>query len=672
MSQQVPALDSSTTLECLGLTFENEGQRRAYFVEKLREKLLEPDFRQTAGFPPGSPEDILALSDPPYYTACPNPFLPDFVEYYRTSPKEPPAKEPYTQALRSSSRHPVYSFHPYHTKVPPEVIRRLIEHYSRSGELVLDSFSGSGMTGVAAREAGRNAILLDLSPVAGFIGAVNCRSHDWRKALELLKEIIAASEEKWDHVYQTEENCKKLTVNYYVWSDVFSCPACAHEFPFFLHGVVHYGHKVETRKAFPCPVCGTELNIRRVERVLNRYGKKKALVWVNAGSRRQRINRPPNKADLELAAELEAKLPENWYPQDKINPDGYSAKLAQLGDKAINDVSRFLSRRNLLVFADLWERVGKLEDVALRNLARATLTSIFTVISERQGYFGGGGGMSGNLYMPVIRTEKNIYEVLRRKLARLEEAEQSKANLSGQVIISTQSATRLETIPDASIDYVYTDPPFGANIIYSEMNLILEAWLRLKTNNEAEAVIDSARQRNFEMYAALLTTCFKEYFRVLKPGRWMTVEFHNTLAEVWNLVQQAIGESGFVVAGIDVIDKGSTTILGDIRPGSAKHDLLISVYKPASVLNGEFKLQTGPEQVVWDFVQDYLEKLPVSNERALSFERTAHVLFNRMVAYHVQRGYNVPLSAPQFYEGLNRRFCQQNGQYFLAEQIPNP
>ncbi len=83
-SEQDPTLDfgqgtldsRNRTVECLGMTFESDEARRAYFLEKLRERLRDPEFRKIEGFPIGSDEDILALSDPPYYTACPNPWPP--------------------------------------------------------------------------------------------------------------------------------------------------------------------------------------------------------------------------------------------------------------------------------------------------------------------------------------------------------------------------------------------------------------------------------------------------------------------------------------------------------------------------------------------------------------------------------------------------------------------
>ena len=67
-------------MECLGLTFENDQARREHFLALLKEKLQDPEFRKIPGFPQGSDEAILRMSDPPYYTACPNPFLEDFVQ----------------------------------------------------------------------------------------------------------------------------------------------------------------------------------------------------------------------------------------------------------------------------------------------------------------------------------------------------------------------------------------------------------------------------------------------------------------------------------------------------------------------------------------------------------------------------------------------------------------
>lgn len=659
----------------LGQTFNSDEERLKFFQQKLRECLEEPEFRSRSDFPNASDEEIIRLSNPPFYTACPNPFMDNFIDCVEVANTEPASTKPYAGDLISDSRHPVYSFHPYHTKVPPAVIRKLIEHYTRPGELVLDAFCGSGMTGVAAREAGRNSIVIDLAPIAGFVSAINTYSNPDYAVVAFLKEVISDSRKQLGWLYETKEHNKTLVANYYVWTDVFTCPECVFEFPFFPHGVKHHGNKVETLKSFSCPSCNAALNVRKVERVITSAGKKKALAWVNAGTGRNRANRPPNSHDLDVVKKISELRNEYWIPNDEVDPTGYSAKLAQLGGKAITDVSKFLSDRNRIIFADLWKRVSEHGNVEVRNASLSCLTSIFTVISERQGYFGGGGGMSGNLYMPIVRMEKNVYASLERKMKKLLQAEAAKPLSGSTCLVSTQSATNLDKIPSNVIDYIYTDPPFGANIIYSEMNLILEGWLKVRTAPKEEAVIDETKNKLFSDYGGLMRDAFKEYYRVLKPGRWITVEFHNTKASVWNLIQTGLSEAGFVVAQVGKLDKGSTTILADIRPGAVVQDLIISAYKPDSFIERAIAEHGSTSQSAWEFIDHHLKHIPIASSGAsgLSFvaERSDRILYDRMVAWFIRNNTLVPLSAQEFFEGVRERYIERDEMFFLSEQVSN-
>ena len=196
---EAPSVKPQGPVECLGMAFENDEKRREYFLEKLRQKLRDPEFRKIEGFPIGEDEDILALSDPPYYTACPNPFLTEFVEYYGRlhNPEEPYHREPFAVDVSEGKTDPLYKAHGYHTKVPHRAIVPSILHYTKPGDIVLDGFCGSGMAGVAAQWCGtapaayreeleqrwkaegrespewgaRRVILGDLSPAATFIAA---------------------------------------------------------------------------------------------------------------------------------------------------------------------------------------------------------------------------------------------------------------------------------------------------------------------------------------------------------------------------------------------------------------------------------------------------------------------------------------------------------------------
>lgn len=143
---------------CLGIPFTSEKDRREYFREELRKKL--PELKKLEGFPLAEDEDIINLSDPPYYTACPNPWLDDFTAQWEEEKKELLAANkrkadftvpaPYASDVSEGKNNPIYNAHSYHTKVPHPAIMRYILHYTQPGDIVLDGFAGTGMTGVAA------------------------------------------------------------------------------------------------------------------------------------------------------------------------------------------------------------------------------------------------------------------------------------------------------------------------------------------------------------------------------------------------------------------------------------------------------------------------------------------------------------------------------------------
>lgn len=109
---------SGGTVECLGMTFPSEDARRDYFLGLLAAKLKDPEFRNQEGFPQGTDEAILAMSDPPYYTACPNPWLADFVKHYgkRYDSAAQFAKEPFAFDVSEGRSGIFYDAHSYHTK----------------------------------------------------------------------------------------------------------------------------------------------------------------------------------------------------------------------------------------------------------------------------------------------------------------------------------------------------------------------------------------------------------------------------------------------------------------------------------------------------------------------------------------------------------------------------
>jgi hypothetical protein len=181
-------------VECLGMTFPNDQARREYFSGKLKEKLNDPEFRKIEGFPIGDDEDILALSDPPFYTACPNPFITRYVEQH-ASKTHAPHVAPYSQDVTEGKGDNSYYIHSYHTTVPPTAVSRLIDYYSPHDAIILDLFSGSGMTGVASTLVeGKRIwpILIDLGVAATFITYFHSVFRPTQHDLLLLEEAFRA------------------------------------------------------------------------------------------------------------------------------------------------------------------------------------------------------------------------------------------------------------------------------------------------------------------------------------------------------------------------------------------------------------------------------------------------------------------------------------------------
>jgi 16S rRNA G966 N2-methylase RsmD len=244
----------------------------------------------------------------------------------------------------------------------------------------------------------------------------------------------------------------------------------------------------------------------------------------------------------------------------------------------------------------------------------------------------------------------------------------------GNVLITTQSSTAVPQIPDNTIDYIFTDPPFGSNIMYSELNFIWESWLNVFTNEKREAIVSQLHGKNLLDYQQLMSNCFLEDCRILKPGRWITIEFHNSKNAVWNSIQEAIQSAGFVVADVRVLDKKRDSF-NQVKEASQaiKQDLVISAYKPMGEFRKKFSQDIGSEETVWDFVRQHLEKVPkvvIQDDKIkIVTERQAYLLYDRMVAYHIVQGIAVPIDSTSFFRGLDSRYLKRDDMYFLPNQV---
>jgi len=712
------------SLICLGITFENDEERRNYFTKKLCEKLQDPKFHKIEGFPIGSDEDILALSDSPYYTACPNPWIADFIKEWESQKPEKPAdykyhREPFAANVSEGKNDPIYNAHSYHTKVPHKAIMRYILHYTEPGDIVFDGFCGTGMTGVAAQMCGdrsvveslgyqvnpdgsimqqetdengkirwvpfsklgvRRAVLNDLSPAATFI-AYNYNTPVDVKAFEKeAKHILKEVEEECGWMYETKHSDGQIgRINYTVWSDVFVCPECSGEVVFWEVAVDKEAGKLNDE--FPCPHCSAKLTKRNMDRGwVMKYDSaiketikqvKQVPVLINYSVGKKSFKKEPDEFDFSLIEKIENSEIPYWFPTERMIEGKESRRNDSIG---ITHAHHFYTKRNLWVMSACWKRLLKAGN-RFPFLFTSSQRALSKMASIAFSYFfhGGGGfvnaGTKGTFYIPSINPEVSVFHSLTSRIKSLEFS--FEANLNN-LTIENKSATCSSKTPQNSIDYMFIDPPFGSNINYSELNTLWETWLGVTTNIEQEAIENSEQKKGLLEYRNLMTLAFKDANRVLKPGHWMTVEFSNTRASVWNSIQTAITEAGFIISNISALDKQQGSFKVYTTPTAVKQDLVISAYKPNGGFEERFQKEAITEEGVWDFVRTHLEYLPIIKSQGALLqmvpERDPRILFDQMVVYYVRKGYPVPISSQEFQIELAQRFIERDGMYFLPEQ----
>ena len=596
-------------------------------------------------------------------------------------------KEPFASDVRAGKTSRVYNAHSYHTKVPPKGIESFIKHYTEPGDLVLDPFCGSGMTGVAALTFNRIPILVELSPIATFITANYCISVDLDEFIRLAEDLQARAKPLADWLYETRcRKCGKTSITEYViWSDEFQCPRCDARFLLWDVAVDKLG---KVSREFFCPTCGRELRKTNCKRV----NSKPVKVNYNCPRcKRQEANM--SEFDLAKLAEIERRwtriysddLPpdtkdsfwpvdENlkplWFPSNRM-PDGDEARR---NDKiGITHVNHFFSTRNLWFLAWLWNQIPKMtKNDIMKNKLRFVFTSVLTISSKMGRYGKRTGNVSGTLYIPSLIKEMNVSRFVKRKIwgpKGVYPAFKELWNLIGReqrFIVLTQSATDLSNIPSDSIDYVFTDPPFGGNLMYSDLNFLWEAWLGQFTDIEEEAIISRKQGKGVKEYKQLMTESFHEVYRILKPGRWMTMVFHNSKGEVWQSIQEGLAEAGFAIGMIGTFDKKQRSFKQVTSSGAVGYDVVVNCYKPKATVKNGIQGKTTEEAII-GFIADKLREPPSTP----SDERTDRKLHSKTIGFFMQQ--NKPLkklSHEDFQKILKRNFREIDGYWYLPYQRP--
>jgi DNA modification methylase len=450
-----------------------------------------------------------------------------------------------------------YRAHSYHTKVPVEGLVRLLEHYTDPGDVVADPFCGSGMTGLAAVLTGRRAVISDLSPAAVHIARGYTARADPSLVAVAGKKVLEALTPVENALYGDSAG----RIEYTIWSDVYACPDCEAEILFWESGVDHESGKLNVELRCPMehgPYPKTVLQWLRSVPVQEN---------LTPAAGRRRLVRKVNDATRILSFVAREDIPW-WYPQTpwEVWREMWRGQHREMG---IGTAADFFTPRNLYSLTALWHEIGQIDDTRIRDALRFVFTATVNRASRRYQWHPSRptNVLSSTMYVASLNYEFNVFSLFRRKLSAIVELYQRTWLAPGVCEVRQGSATDLAWAPDQSVDYVFTDPPFGSNIFYADSSFLWEAWLSDATDIAAEAVVNKKLApelggKDLGGYEALMTTAMSEVARILRPNAWASLQFHNTDDKVWSSVQRAVEDAGFAVEAAVTMDKGQSSFKG--------------------------------------------------------------------------------------------------------------
>jgi len=422
----------------------------------------------------------------------------------------------------------IYNCHGYLTKVPVAAIRPFIETFSAPGEVVADFFAGSGMTGIASVISGRKAVLSDISVLGQHIATGYLAEVSPSALRAAAHSVMQEARGRVGDLYKTRRSADNVIVELtrIVWSFTYRCPSCGHQIVYY-ERIMADGGSAET-----CPACPQPFVRRKWHR-----GDDVPVEVVAIGKDGRLAAQPVSEFDRDMIATAGADPRQREVPSLTITEDREMYSRSGLAKVGMTETARFFSPRNAIALLELWRAIDAVDDENLRRKLRFAFTAILPRASKRYQWspLRPLNAQNQTYYIAPVYYEWNIFELYERKVdASLRSDEELfgggeqplfRPRSSRDVIYELNSASHLNHLRDGSVDYIFTDPPFGSNIFYSDMSLFHEAWLGHSTDHQNEAVVHTTGSRKVgaaERYESLLRDAFSEAHRILKDGRYMS------------------------------------------------------------------------------------------------------------------------------------------------------
>ncbi|WP_194374846.1 DNA methyltransferase [Thiospirillum jenense] len=424
-----------------------------------------------------------------------------------------PLLEEITVKKRAAKRH--FGVHGYFTKQAWNVVNQYIAHFSQPGDLVLDSFGGSGITAIEAMMLDRRAIHLDLNPMSAFL--VDSLTHP--------------------------VDLDELKINF----EQIKFAYLRHE----------------------------PISENTIEKALKKYPYPKDFVL-------------PKGSDVQLIQDLFSKK-----------------QLAQLGflkHLILKKSNKNTQKPLLLAFSST---------LNLINLTcHPSGQSDITVDSAPMRYYRYRLAPK-HKDLDVIKTfENKVKGVIN---AKFEIADKINQDTIANLQVMQGTATDLSFLKKETVDYIYTDPPYGKKIPYLDLSVMWNAWLELTVTEQdyaLEAIEGGEHEKSKADYNALIAKSIAEMYRVLKFDRWMSFVFAHKDPEFWHLIIETAERCGFEYAGAVAQKNGQTSFKKRQNPFTVLSGQLIinfrKVRHPKYIMKASLGMDIG--EVVIQTIEGVIAK----------------------------------------------------------------
>lgn len=493
----------------------------------------------------------------------------------------------YSEKTYNKEYSKIYKLHKYWARKPWYIVDKFIEKYSKTGDTVMDPFCGSGCTGVESICNGRNFIGYDLNPTAVTISNATLQnSVDVKKLKEDFEQIKANCKEKILSLYETEDICEKCKKHLYI-----------------KHQIMGPQYKNKEILALYCPNCSGDKVVKKREIL---------------------------KEDRELIKKTDNINNNYWYPNNEFPKNFYKDRFSY---KGISKVSDMYTKRNLYALSMILNEINKIND-SNKNLLKISFSDTVLHASKLKGenvrplgvnsYWIPDDFIEENVWFRFENRVKNLIDSKIKLKERIKEID----NKIGDYTVSKKSALALTE--EEVIDYIFTDPPYGEAIQYSELSFIWNSWLNEEYEIKEEVIINPEQNKGDEDFNNLLFKALDNIYKALKQEGFFTLCFQNKNYIIWKDIVNHCKELGLVLYEIGIYDTFGNSFNKNWAKFSPKSDIYVTFKKTKEIKEKNyFYKKFDIESVIEDTISYFKEHKEIEIDTVRLYDITiAYIIWN--------------------------------------------